>query len=105
MLIDVLKIARDLLSRGWCQRHYVITPDGRAFWLKRFVDWKTLQTEGCRFCALGALYAACNGDNDAECAADMIRDMIGRGITEWNDDVDRTKEEVLQVFDDVINSL
>ena len=104
MLVDVLKIARDLLSRGWCQRHYVVTPDGRAYSSLRGTDWQTLQPEGCRFCALGALYAA--GDEvEAVRAAQLIRDAIGQTIVNWNDDVDRTQEEILQVFDAVINSL
>ena len=105
MLVDVLKIARDLINRGWCQRHYVVTPDGRAYSGVRCVDWKTLQPEGCKFCALGALYAACDGEDDAHQAAQLIREKIGLSVTAWNDDVDRTKEEVLQVFDAVIEEV
>lgn len=106
MVAETLKAARDLIDRGWCQKSLVILPDGKQLKLMQEVDFTSLPPDGCKFCALGAILAAVHGDIDAADAAyERLYGHLKRRVVAWNDDVDRTKEEVLQVFDDVINSL
>jgi hypothetical protein len=97
---EVLVLARNLISGvGWCQGKSTQT-----------------DTEGkvVAFCMVGAVGEAIgieflNIDSRIE-AKNLLRKAIGgnifRGIVplcEWNDNANRTKEEVLEVFDEAIN--
>jgi hypothetical protein len=96
---EVLVLARNLINGvGWCQ--------GKS---------KQTDTEGkvVAFCMLGAVGQSIildlqNRSARAE-AKNLLRKAIGgnifRGIVplcEWNDNANRTKEEVLEVFDEAI---
>jgi len=72
---DILLRAAELLERGgWCQNARSI---------------------GARHCALGAIDAVTNNNNDYYAARLRLREYVGRAPAFWNDDPTRTASEVI----------
>lgn len=93
---DVLKRARRLLERGWCQHQMASDAKGGMC--------AAGSSRAVAFCARGAIWtsamALCSPEwhraaEDAEAAMEPI---VG-GMVAWNNAPERTHEEVLQAFD------
>ena len=81
--------ARDLLEGGWCQRH----------------GCKTDQDGNMSYCIEGSIVFSTdyNDDEILKIVEGVIRDnTTSRYIRIWNDDPERTKEEVLDMMDKAI---
>lgn len=82
-VVEVLEAAKELVEQGWVQ----------------FSDCHT-SADGHRcYCARGAIFSAASRwaialeVEDAACCA--FEEVVGSNITQWNDDPDRTREEVV----------
>ena len=86
-----LKVIQD---RGWCQRE--------------------LQDDDGQLCLLGAIREACHGDATSTHPREFKKDYVAQpcdylrkklvrkitlGITVWNDNLDRTKTEVVEMLE------
>ena len=110
---EVLIAAKYLLKNvGWCQEYYAKKHD-RDLWINSNSDLKDQFTsqeakEIIGFCSIGAIRAVEATDVKTKLdAIEAIRSVIPpsyRTITSWNDFSDRTKEQVLAVFDRAIKS-
>lgn len=99
--IDILKRARALVERGWCQGTYSRDERGVASLSK---------SQDCSWCSVGALDTAAGSDSDKYLAAyDELATAITPGgdvgVVKWNDAPGRTQAEVLAMFDRAIASL
>lgn len=97
---EVLVAARWIVENiGWCQRAAMIDKKG-----KRLNVLSGLNKEADAFCMAGAVNVV-NTGNDFSLVADSFKllnkEADGNFIT-WNDTLGRTKEEVLALFDRVI---
>lgn len=99
---QVLIGARNLIANvGWCQRSSAVD---RAGWRVPYDS-----PSACGFCIIGAVGRAAldlGGDrarvvNDT---LDAIELRLGDAIGGWNDDPHRTKSDVLEMFDTLIES-
>lgn len=99
---EVLTAARWIIDNvGWCQKYYYKTKAG----LGRF-DVSSATDVDCA-CSIGAIYLTEASPVLQNQALDMfdstLNDVSGVPfIATWNDKRDRTKEEVLAVFDKAI---
>lgn len=85
-VVAVLRRARALVKRGWCQGHFAETADGRPCGRKA--------DNAVKWCAFGAILAAGGG-----AAPGALRQVLPeRSITSWNDTVGRTRAHVLRAF-------
>lgn len=104
-IIPVLKRAKQLLiKKGWGQKCFAKFGNGQPC-------WDPTDTRACNFCLSGVLAAASKSldKNEAIILNRELRKTIGLGIGEWisswNDDISRTKEEVIKAIDDTIARL
>lgn len=91
-VVAVLRRARALVKRGWCQGAFAETADGDVC--------DQYSRSAASWCALGAIFVA--GGAYAREAREAFRGAISRrectSITAWNDSADRTKPQVLRAF-------
>lgn len=96
--VEILKGARALVEQGWCQRAYARDESGAPV--------APTEAKAVEFCATGAIVKASIGQTDGAFGAAIERLQaalgIAEGITFWNDNCRRTKEEVLAAFDRAI---
>lgn len=84
---SILRQGRARVERGWCQNHY-----------EQHRRWYEFGKPKASYCLLGAI-------NEDEDAIIPLLHAIGlpfgdfEDLWEWNDAPERTKEEVLAVFD------
>lgn len=96
---DYLKQAKVLVANGWCQGSYTRDSHGTPSHFSR---------TSASWCIQGSVIEACrlSDSNMTEEVLDLLREAIGLEhwdlISKWNDEKDRTQEEVLQVFDAAI---
>ena len=94
----VLQLARDILNQGWCQRTMAVDADG--------VACGTFDSCAVKWCARGAIYVAARAAGvTSESALHALTTVVRRPITEWNDEPDRTGCQVLDAFDEAIQSV
>ena len=102
---DVLMMARDLLDNGFCKSMEATDAFGTCV--------PVHDERACRFCSGGAIRAVLYrvyGSNVAPLWCDCVNAVryangIGLSIFHWNDDDDRTQEQVVQAFDKAIAKL
>lgn len=101
-MIEIIREARKILSENdWCQNHFAKKADGTPI----MVYCK----DACQFCIQGALRRAANG-NDTEYykGTDQIITEINKRLRvnaiQFNDTLGRTKEEVLHLLDNALES-
>ena len=94
--IEHLTKARELVSKGWCKGVYAQDANGRQ------VPYGG--DAGVRFCMSGALHVVMLGNPNVQLVRTVkaIMAVIGWPIAPWNDQPERTHEEVLKAFDDTI---
>lgn len=95
--VEVLKKARALLEKGWCQGHYAIGESGRE------VD--AMSKSARCFCIDGALIRANGTDSEYIATAAIVRAALGKAAFSpigWNDAPGRTQSEVLDLMDRAI---
>jgi hypothetical protein len=80
-IVNALKIGRDSVAKGWCQR---------------FAD------DGGGVCAYWAIAQQFESRADAQPAASYLRRVIGPDIIDWNDQPDRTQADVVAAYDSAI---
>lgn len=96
--IDLLRKARALIEQGWSQG--CGAKDANGF------PVSTSSQEATSYCAIGALEAAGDLSFGHWRALEALRAGLPEAsITGWNDARDRTKEEVLDLYDRVIAGL
>lgn len=99
-VLAVLKRARAMIVRGWCQGTYACDADG--------VRVQPNSDMACRWCAAGAVRATAGGDAClAEATMSLLAICLPRGrasVTGFNDSQD-TKRPVLALFDRAIKRL
>ena len=103
----LLKHARKLINKGWCQRALARDAFGRHC----DVEAK----DATSYCILGALYAAnlnFGGNYDTcETSLSTLSIILDRenkgsyGLSGYNDATGRTKKEILSLFDQAITEL
>jgi hypothetical protein len=100
-LLMLAEAARGYLDKGWTQRHTARYPNG--------IYCNPSDPKAVSFCMLGAIEAgrAMLGETYSACCVltDHVERLIPVQTVLWNDDPSRTKEEVLAVFDDLIDEL
>lgn len=98
--IEVLREARALVAKGWCQNENAFNSEGKMVHAR--------DPSACRWCVNGALMVASGGVIPCQSTAwDRIRDSnrIPLALDEWNDEPERTQAEVVAAFDRAIASL
>ena len=88
--LECLKKARDLLTKGWCQK-WAADDDGKDAYVEN----------ATKFCAFGALYYA-TGHEYHELYDILCNELEGRNLIKWNDEKDRTQQEVVNFFNKII---
>ena len=85
----ILNAAADLIERtGWTQMYIACDKDGDSC--------DPCSPAAVCFCLLGALDAQCSDKEHWYSAHKLLlRRIIGPSVSLWNDDPDRTKEEVI----------
>lgn len=86
---EIIEDAADLIEKGWCKRNY-IDADGNvcaveALWQVIFADAQDHGTDYTRF-------------KEVRNAINRVLPEPDMSIIGWNDDPDRTKQEVLDAF-------
>lgn len=95
--VQVLMEGKKLIERGWCQGALARNEGGL-----RVPIYDSRVTS---VCSVGALVAGSAEHGDVCEAEDLLRVAAGvyhSDVPTWNDDPQRTKEEVIQAFDDAI---
>ena len=100
--VDALSKARELVASGWTQGEAARSSDGEAV--------LPYSPAACAWCMLGSLQAVGAPDAALEllfeaAVAKSLGMTAGRRakiLAAWNDDADRTKEEVQAAFDKAI---
>jgi hypothetical protein len=98
--LDILMEARPWIDKGWCQQWLSVDARGRAC--------DTLGGKAVAWCAIGAVTKVTDWPAAGNEALRYLAQAIGKGdatndIGIWNDDPDRTKEEVLEAYDRAIS--
>lgn len=104
--VEKLRVARDRVRAGWCQRAYAEYFDLYG----EIVETDSDDPKACRFCSLGALDVEETCDTrEMRLLAKAIggidleeRWSIGNPIALWNDTDGRSQAEVVVVFDRAI---
>ena len=93
---DTLECARRILARGWCQgaRSIVGFDAGENEKVRHVAPGN--EDQQC-YCLYGAVLQASTGIFNAHAALAAL--SIEDSYVRWNDDPDRTHEEVLALFD------
>jgi hypothetical protein len=101
---SILTGAREFLEKGWCQKTYATGKYGGSF--NGVTDIKS--DNATAWCSYGALCAASNF-SDLYCdTLEEIVEYLQTFLSEdemlhvWNDDPSRTKDDVIELFDDAI---
>ena len=118
--VELLKTARDHIAKGWCQRAFARTAEG--------IGVRSHNPNACSFCTLGAIYAVVDvlpvsiRYYDLCALSDAVTNALNvaikksgtkgipystqnsESIARWNDYPERTKEEVLAVYDSAIQA-
>lgn len=86
--VDVLRKARELVAAGWCKGAY---------------------QQGRRFCAVGALRAACPDEDMVVAVAHRrlgayLPELVGGDVVRYNDAHTTTHADVLALFDRAIEN-
>lgn len=94
--VEILKAARARIEQGWCQRAYAQDAEGSYV--------STLSPDADSYCLSGALWATAGLDDKAvaRCLVLLSEDGRACGVIAWNDQPERTKEEVLARYDQAI---
>ena len=93
---EILTKAADLIeSKGFCKQAYSIDENGKE------VDY--LSDKAVAFCSIGAIetvsYPSTLDDTgNAYIAINRVIFPTGLSLEDWNDDPDRTKDEVVEAF-------
>lgn len=91
-MVRILRAAREKIKEGWCQNGMAKDGDGNPA--------DPTDSSAVSWCAYGAIAAV---DNGANFGADFaLRNAVGASVVRWNDNVLRTKDEVLSMFDKAI---
>lgn len=100
-VVSMLRQARSFIERGWTQRYYAVDEHGEKAW--------ACGSDAARWCIRGAVIASAAEREDFTIRHKVYSYLVqGSGnehedsITSWNDDPNRTKEEVLAAFDRAI---
>ena len=105
-VVSVLKLGRELIEAGWTQGALARNAMQEEV---LYVD-----THATCFCTSGAIHRALyknapveNYGETVDDVFDIVWDLLGDeyypgGIALWNDNPDRTKEDVLELFDKAI---
>lgn len=92
---EVLIGARSLIANvGWTQKWYARDAKGR--------EVSFSNPDATCFCILGAIHHTTPNLGLRIEAADRLRVLTVMPVDEWNDAVDCTREEVLELFDEAI---
>lgn len=95
---EILRKARSLVAKGWCQGHYACDQDGD------FCDSNS--PDAASWCAQGALHRAgmALGDKRAPslAAQNFLYEAVGRHVPDFNDAASTTHADVLDAFDRAI---
>ena len=95
-VVGILEEARSKIERGWCQDGSARTETGKAVPIEH--------PDAVQWCLTGAVDSVCR----KETLAKGVAFRLLRGVTyedylaAWNDENERTKEDVLKAFDDAI---
>jgi hypothetical protein len=97
---EVLVAARWILDNvGWCKGWYAKDAEGVRVW-----DYCT-RSAAC-YCLMGAVAVVETTPELRNSALDLLAVLVDpvnfASVSIWNDTLDRTKEEVLQIFDQAI---
>lgn len=101
---EILILARGYIEKGWCRGQFARTEDGEGA--------LAVSEDARSWCALGAIERATfevpmQSYASRGAAERLLREAAGvrsdfDATTAWNDDPERTKEEVLAAFDKAI---
>lgn len=100
------RAAKWIQENGWTQHSYFKYGNGRTPKRQDGESWtaytERLRERGCKACALGAIYMGITGAEDDHQlerrfseAASYTERVAGIWPADWNDEVERTKEEVV----------
>jgi hypothetical protein len=96
--LEVLLAAKDKIMQGWCKGAFAKDLIGNTV--------NPESDKATRWCAVGAMMAVANDDNLLVFGTltNLFREYIGGHISlpDWQDQPERTQEDVLQLFDLVI---
>ena len=92
---QILIEAKAKIEQGWCQKTDAKDKFGNFVSADSYaaVCW----------CSEGAIISVVGLNNQAEDTMDILRFITNCGIVKWNDAPERTKEEVLELFDKAID--
>lgn len=91
LISDMLDLAADYVSIGWCQRVFAHTSTGRAT--------SSDSPDAVGWCILGALERATSGSDAKLHAEDVLAGLIpGDYLDLWNDVPHRTQTEVIALL-------
>jgi len=99
--VEVLKEAKKIVTKGWCQGHYAVDKKGGI------VSEYSRAVSKC--CATGAIFRAA-GMQHSTVAFSFLEKVIphrageSSSIPTWNDNKRRTKKQVLKAFDRAIKA-
>ena len=102
-MLKALKRTKELINQGWTQ--HTLARDDRGM-MAELED-----ASATSFCLLGGLYRACHEQGagwwceEVEAARSLLKSRLdpAKSISEYNDTLGRTKAEVIDVLDRVIN--
>jgi hypothetical protein len=100
IIVAYLGEAKQLIAKGWCQNHCATTRTGMPSWPG--------QRGAFKFCIMGAIIQACPDYSIrrvmrlAIVQSLPIRYRNSHAITAYNDASERTKEDILALFDAAI---
>lgn len=97
--VDVLKLAKELIAKGWCQYYAAIGAGGRPVFPG--------SSYACKWCLTGSLVGAISMKKGLASYTELLRtssfamrEALGTdALMAWNDAPDRTQEDVLAAFD------
>lgn len=96
--LDVLKSAKALVEKGWCQNTYAKTAKGKPT--------DSYNPNAVAWCMRGAMASAAANDFNAdfvEASITLEKALGAMWIADWNDASWRTKAEVIAAFEEAIN--
>lgn len=111
--LEVIVKAKELLEKGWCKNAFAITKSGDGITERRSLSCASEESL-TSYCLLGALYKAIPTGEIGTSLEIKLTDTVGyligipgvdsgrslrALISEWNDEEDRRKEEVIYLLD------
>ena len=85
-----MKPSELLRKKDWCQHSAAIDAKGCGITFR--------DRNAVAFCTLGAIYR-CYNYYESTLVRDKLVNYLGSGISSWNDDSKRTKEEVIAALE------